>query len=87
MTKNTWEMFAICLVLSYRNHLNTKLVLYSNGRFVSGCQMVRLSLYIIPDTHTVHYSDESGIQLINIHMITVPIKKQQKLFSPWYLVF
>ena len=25
----------------YRTHLNTELVWYSNGRFVSGCQMVR----------------------------------------------
>ena len=28
---------------SYSNHLNTKLVWYSNGRFVSGCEMVRYS--------------------------------------------
>ena len=27
----------------YSNHLNTGLVWYSNGRFVSGCQMVRYS--------------------------------------------
>ena len=27
----------------YSNHLNTGLVWYLNGRFVSGCQIVRLS--------------------------------------------
>ena len=33
--------FWTCPVFRYSNHLKTGLVLYSNGRFVSGCQMVR----------------------------------------------
>ena len=33
----------IFLTTFYRNHLKTGLVWYSNGRFVSGCQMVRYS--------------------------------------------
>ena len=31
------------LTLEYSNHLNTRLVWYLNGRFVSSCQMVRYS--------------------------------------------
>ena len=83
----------ICkLCVQYSSHLNTRLVWYSNGRFVSSCRLVRYSngglktglkkaclwskmsciwmvrqvkcfTIWIPDTHTVWYSDESGIQV------------------------
>ena len=33
----------ILTLFVYSNHLNNGLVWYSNGRFVSGCQMVRYS--------------------------------------------
>ena len=41
MVKIKWSLSA--LTFTYSNHLNTGLVWYSNGRFVSGCQMVRYS--------------------------------------------
>ena len=34
-------------VVQYSNHLNTGLVWYSNGRFVSGCQMVWYSSVVL----------------------------------------
>ena len=49
----------------YSNHLNTILVWYSNGRFVSSCQMF---LYLngglktkLKKARYVSYSDESGV--------------------------
>ena len=78
-------MFVIQIptVVLYSNHLNVGLVWHLNGRFVSGSQMVRylngglktakscdFTIWI-PDNHTVHYSDESGIQVFGIQMVTV----------------
>ena len=45
-------------ILKYSNHLNTKLVWYSNSRFVSGCKMVCQVTWLYnlkSDTHTVRY--------------------------------
>ena len=81
----------------YSNHLNTALVWYWNGRFVSRCQMVfwkpdfkkpiygpkcpvfewsakshDFTIWIL-ETHTVWYSDESGIKVLGIQMVTVQV--------------
>ena len=49
----------------YSNHLNTWLVWYSNGRFVSRCQMVRLKTGLKKDSW---WSKMSGIQMV--HQVT-----------------
>ena len=102
---NTWSRLIDWLIdhsytlsLRYSNHLNTGLVWYSNGRFVSGCKMVCIQMVVwkpywkkpvygpkcpvfkmsakscdftswIPDTHTVWYSDESGIQMVTVLLL------------------
>ena len=44
VTANLWRCMFNRSVLKHKsNHLNTRLVQHSNGRFVPGCQMVRYS--------------------------------------------
>ena len=42
LTKQTHALACVCWS-KYSNHLNTGLVRYSNGGFVSGCEMVLYS--------------------------------------------
>ena len=41
--QRSWCVSGTYSIRTYSNHLNTRQVLCSNGRFVSGCQMVRYS--------------------------------------------
>ena len=51
--------------VQYNNRLNTGLVWYSNGRFVSGCQMVQIVLYSNGPTSHMTFPFEKWMPLLS----------------------
>ena len=70
-------ILALCQVNNYSNHLNTRLLWYSNGRFVSGCQMVRIQMVVWkPDWKKPVNSPTYPLELNN---------KQAQLSKEWIM--